>query len=273
MASIQPSQTSSGGIQSQSQSQGHRRPRPLASRKLDIVYLVFFIIHVPVMLLIDLAPLQPTWLRPRISYTLREYYLERYQDRYFEHPPAWFTAYMYLEAGYHSPLSLWMIWNIPRDHILVPLHLLLFALETAITTLTCVVDVAAWEGYTAIQRKDLYGLYVPYLVIGKSNERKTSSALLKLTNSFFLCLYQRVSWGSMPFSALKDRSPSCSRLTRMRGQVLVYLGPDLLLRPKKTANNRRGREREMSQRRQKKKSGVSLRWVHSLHCRNRDCLR
>ncbi|KAJ4615698.1 hypothetical protein HRR88_007640 [Exophiala dermatitidis] len=116
-------------------------------------------------LLIDLAPLQPTWLRPRISYTLREYYLERYQDRYFEHPPAWFTAYMYLEAGYHSPLSLWMIWNIPRDHILVPLHLLLFALETAITTLTCVVDVAAWEGYTAIQRKDLYGLYVPYLVI------------------------------------------------------------------------------------------------------------
>ncbi|KAL2415535.1 hypothetical protein ABEF95_001661 [Exophiala dermatitidis] len=161
MASIQHSQTSAGGIQSK----GRRRPRPLASRKLDIVYLVFFIIHVPVMLLIDLAPLQPAWLRPRLSYTLREYYLERYRDRYFEHPPAWFTAYMYLEAGYHLPLSLWMMWNIPRDHILVPLHLLLFALETAITTLTCVVDVAAWEGYTAVQRKDLYGLYMPYLVV------------------------------------------------------------------------------------------------------------
>ncbi|EXJ90611.1 hypothetical protein A1O1_03714, partial [Capronia coronata CBS 617.96] len=51
------------------------------------------------------------------------------------------------------------------DHILVPLNLLLFAAETAVTTLTCVVDVGAWEGYTVLQRNDLYALYVPYLVV------------------------------------------------------------------------------------------------------------
>lgn len=53
------------------------------------------------------------------------------------------------------------------DHILVPLNLLVFALETAITTLTCVVDVGAWTGYTALQRNDLYALYVPYLIVGE----------------------------------------------------------------------------------------------------------
>ncbi|EXJ81071.1 hypothetical protein A1O3_07359 [Capronia epimyces CBS 606.96] len=152
--------------QQQQQEQHHHRPRrPLTARKLDIVYLAFFVIHIPVMLLVDLAPLQPAFLRPQISYTLRQFYRDHYRDRYFEAPPAWFTAYMYLEASYHLPLSLWMVWNIPKDHILVPLHLLVFAVETALTTLTCVVDVRAWEGYTAPQRNDLYALYVPYLVV------------------------------------------------------------------------------------------------------------
>jgi hypothetical protein len=53
------------------------------------------------------------------------------------------------------------------DHPLVPLNLLLFALETAVTTLTCVVEMSSWPGYTAAQRADLYALYVPYLVVGE----------------------------------------------------------------------------------------------------------
>ncbi|KAI1627873.1 transmembrane protein 6/97 [Exophiala viscosa] len=141
------------------------RPRPLLARKLDIVYLVFFVIHIPVMLLIDLAPFIPYPLRPQLSHTLRNFYIERYNDRFFSSPPAWFTMYMYLEAAYHLPLSAWMVWAIPNDHPLLALNLLIFALETAITTLTCVVEVASWDGYTAGQKGDLYSLYVPYLVV------------------------------------------------------------------------------------------------------------
>ncbi|EXJ69109.1 uncharacterized protein A1O5_08044 [Cladophialophora psammophila CBS 110553] len=74
-------------------------------------------------------------------------------------------AYMWIEALYHVPISLWMVWGIFKDHPLVPLHLLIFALEVAVTTLTCVVDISDWEGYTSAQKSDLYGLYVPYLVL------------------------------------------------------------------------------------------------------------
>jgi hypothetical protein len=54
------------------------------------------------------------------------------------------------------------------DHVMVPLNLLIFGLQVAITTATCVADVAGWQDYTSKQRADLYGLYLPYLVLGKS---------------------------------------------------------------------------------------------------------
>ncbi|OAP59877.1 hypothetical protein AYL99_04879 [Fonsecaea erecta] len=141
------------------------RRRPLSARKLDVVYLCFFIVHVPIMFLVDLASILPSILVSPLSHSLRAYQLQRFQDQFFVRPPAWFTAYMYLEAVYHVPISLWMVWGIVKDHPLVPLHLLIFALEVAVTTLTCVVDISAWEGYTSAQKSDLYGLYVPYLVL------------------------------------------------------------------------------------------------------------
>jgi hypothetical protein len=52
------------------------------------------------------------------------------------------------------------------DHPLLPLNLLVFSLEVAVTTLTCVADISSWETHTNAQKNDLYGVYVPYLVLG-----------------------------------------------------------------------------------------------------------
>ncbi|KEF59667.1 uncharacterized protein A1O9_04513 [Exophiala aquamarina CBS 119918] len=114
---------------------------------------------------IDLATLYPPALTPAVSTSLRTYYITSFGDRFFTAPPAWFRAYMYLEALYHLPVSLWFVWNIPRGHPLIGLNLLVFALETAVTTLTCVVDTAEWAAYSRKQRNDIYSLYVPYLVL------------------------------------------------------------------------------------------------------------
>ncbi|KAH0831673.1 hypothetical protein FOPE_02890 [Fonsecaea pedrosoi] len=140
-------------------------PRPLSTRKLDMLYLAFFIVHVPIMFLVDLASILPSFLVSPLSHTLLAYQLERFQDQFFVSPPAWFTAYMWIEAVYHVPISLWMVWGLFNDHPLVPLHLLIFSLEVAVTTLTCVVDISSWKGYSSAQKSDLYGLYVPYLVL------------------------------------------------------------------------------------------------------------
>ncbi|ETI27416.1 hypothetical protein G647_09606 [Cladophialophora carrionii CBS 160.54] len=72
---------------------------------------------------------------------------------------------MWLELVYHVPVSLWLGWGLWNEHPLVPLNLLVFALEVAITTLTCLADISSWKTYTSAQKNDLYSLYVPYLIL------------------------------------------------------------------------------------------------------------
>lgn len=50
---------------------------------------------------------------------------------------------------------------------MVPLQLLIWAVETALTTFTCTLEMLDWEGYSNEERLRLGGLYVPYLALGK----------------------------------------------------------------------------------------------------------
>lgn len=52
---------------------------------------------------------------------------------------------------------------------MVALHLLLFAAQTGVTTLTCVADMVAWTGVTWEEKWALGGLYGPYLALGESS--------------------------------------------------------------------------------------------------------
>lgn len=60
----------------------------LLSRKRDLIYLVFFFIHIPVLLCVDTYPIWassigvPAWMT-----SLREFYLTTYKDQFFIKPP------------------------------------------------------------------------------------------------------------------------------------------------------------------------------------------
>ena len=45
----------------------------------------------------------------------------------------------------------------------VPVHLLIYAVQTAITTATCIADYLSWSDYLNSQKIELGKLYVPYL--------------------------------------------------------------------------------------------------------------
>jgi len=74
---------------------------------------------------------------------------------------------MLMEALYHLPLSLWAIPALLRDDPKTPLHLLIFACQAGLTTLTCVADYMSWESFSSKEKLSLGGLYVPYLVLGE----------------------------------------------------------------------------------------------------------
>ncbi|KAF2035090.1 hypothetical protein EK21DRAFT_55047 [Setomelanomma holmii] len=137
-------------------------------RKRDFVYLVFFIVHIPVMLAFDLTAYYPIQIKPLWMGSLREWYISTYGDRFFYNPPAWFPILTFLELTYHLPLTLWAIPALLRNDPRIPLALLVFGLECSITTLVCLAEMLSWEELSAEQKGlgGLGGMYGGYLGLG-----------------------------------------------------------------------------------------------------------
>ncbi|KAF2137992.1 uncharacterized protein K452DRAFT_256741 [Aplosporella prunicola CBS 121167] len=154
--------------------------RSILFRKRDLLYLIFFCIHLPVMFLVDLTPLYPESMKPVFMMSLRKYYIDTYQDQFFIAPPAWFRMYMWMELLYHAPLCVWAIGALMRNDPKIPLQLLLYACQTGMTTITCIADYLSWKSFSSNQKLRLGALYVPYLalsvfmgvdMLGRLNER------------------------------------------------------------------------------------------------------
>ena len=65
-------------------------------------------------LVVDLTSLYPTAVKPQFMLDIRAWYVENYADRFFSAPPAWFGMYMWMEALYHVPLSIWAVGGLIR---------------------------------------------------------------------------------------------------------------------------------------------------------------
>lgn len=146
----------------------------------------FHDLHSDVIAVVDLYTLYPTSLRPAFMDRIHEFQITNFQDQFFIAPPAWFKAYVWMEAIYHVPLSLWAIGAILRgehqsksgwpelgaksaaDDPKLPIHLLIFAMQAGVTTLTCIADYMSWTVISSAQKAKLHQLYVPYLALGTS---------------------------------------------------------------------------------------------------------
>ncbi|KAF2113436.1 transmembrane protein 6/97 [Lophiotrema nucula] len=139
------------------------------SRKRDLVYLMFFITHIPVMLAFDLTGYYPISIQRPWMTDLRTWYFAKYGDRFFAGPapPPWFTLFMLLEFVFHLPVALWAIPALLRNDPRIPLALLVFGLETSITTLVCVAEMLSWDELTPAQKGlgGLGGTYGGYLAL------------------------------------------------------------------------------------------------------------
>ncbi|KAH9908318.1 transmembrane protein 6/97 [Xylariomycetidae sp. FL2044] len=160
---------------------------------LDKVYLAYFLIHIPVMFFVDLVPLYPIalWSTPtaplRILSDLRSYYVQTYNDPFFHPAPApipnFFVLFSLLELVFHLPVSVWAVrrlWTAGTKTKTkgdglgkglggdAELLLLVYGVETALTTATCMYELWSWDpAALSLQEKTVLvgGLYGGYLAI------------------------------------------------------------------------------------------------------------
>ncbi|KAF2264082.1 hypothetical protein CC78DRAFT_580826 [Lojkania enalia] len=131
----------------------------ILKRKRDLVYLLFFVVHVVVMLAFDLTSYYPPSLKPAWMTEIRTWYHAKYGDRFFDpgaSVPPFFPLYTLLELTLHLPLSLWLIPALLRNDPRLPLAMLVFGLETAMSTVTCLVEMWSWGELTLFMTVDSY---------------------------------------------------------------------------------------------------------------------
>ena len=95
----------------------------------------------------------------------------------------------------------------------VPVHLLIYAVQTAITTATCIADYLSWSDYLNSQKIELGKLYVPYL------------ALCTLLHSLLT---------SLSFALLTDSRVAVFMAVDMLGRLHAVVGERETVRGKKT---------------------------------------
>ena len=88
----------------------------------------------PPQLVVDLYAIYPPHLQLPFMTSLRTYYISTYKDQFSISPPAWFTTYMWMEALYHLPLSVWAIGGLVRGKSLLLFLPLLFPTSTSSQT-------------------------------------------------------------------------------------------------------------------------------------------
>ncbi|KAI0132899.1 transmembrane protein 6/97 [Xylariales sp. AK1849] len=146
---------------------------------LDNVYLVYFILHIPILFFVDLVPFYPSslWSTPGAPLSflgdLRVYYLKTYKDQFFAPAPAtipsFFPLFAFLELVFHLPVSIWAVKEFWKKGGLSgkgELLILVYGVETAVTTATCMWEAWLWdEKLITLAEKGvlLGGLYGGYL--------------------------------------------------------------------------------------------------------------
>ncbi|KAH8691483.1 putative integral membrane protein [Talaromyces proteolyticus] len=143
--------------------------RPLLSRKTDLALLIFFCLHTFFTSCLDCLDLYPSWIHAYPPFphllALRSFYIDTYQDKFFVDPPPWFVACTWLELLYHVPTCIWAVRGLYRDEPLLPIGLIVWAVEVFITTLLCLVDIWSWVDRSTEVKWGLTGCYAPYLGI------------------------------------------------------------------------------------------------------------
>jgi EXPERA (EXPanded EBP superfamily) len=117
---------------------------------------------------VDLGSLYPPSIRPHLIEDIRLWYVREKGDLFFDlengNRPAWFGWYVYMELLLHMPLSFYAIGALWRHDRRVEPALLVYAVQTFVTTLTCIAQMLSWD-VSADTKTGLLALYGPYLAV------------------------------------------------------------------------------------------------------------
>ncbi|KAF8506660.1 hypothetical protein F5888DRAFT_1644316 [Russula emetica] len=146
--------------------------RPLTSRPMDLVYFIFFLIHIPSTLLVDCQTIWPKQLFPKFLQDIPFWYVGMSGDPLVGGAMgilgdgsdlAWFKSFLYLEALFQLPVFVLGANGLWRDSPGIYGLLALYGASTSTTTLACIAMIIDAPTTSACNLCAIS--YVPFFII------------------------------------------------------------------------------------------------------------
>lgn len=135
---------------------------------LDRIYLWYFIVHIPITILIDSCLVIPRESLLDVQRSIIDFHITTNKDFLLEERPLWLQVFGFFEMAWQLPFFFYAIRSIRHQDVRSYPFMIVYGLNAFLTSLVCFVYVIV-EGpshfLTIEEVSRLASLYVPYLIL------------------------------------------------------------------------------------------------------------
>lgn len=92
---------------------------PLLKRPLDILFILYFLLHIPITLIVDTQCIFPSTLFPAWAQQLTHDWIRDYDDQLVATKPIWFQSFIWAELIFHIPYFFVAIYAFTKGQLTV----------------------------------------------------------------------------------------------------------------------------------------------------------
>jgi hypothetical protein len=131
---------------------------------LKITFLIYFLTHIPITLLIDL---QGNWghLYPALLQGVVAWYVDNFKDFLMGSPPAWFRSFIVCEAFIQLPFFFFAIYALLYEKNWIRVPSLVYGAHVATTLFPIIAEFIASQDLNTTEKVTLISIYSPYLIV------------------------------------------------------------------------------------------------------------
>lgn len=136
--------------------------------KRDTFYYWYFLIHIPITVVMDSCLVIPAESRHWIQQFLLDFHLDVNKDFLIDHPPIWLQVFGLFELFVQLPIFVLAPFALRRNSRKIYVVMTIYGFNAFLTTLVCLVYVylkGEAHGLTVEETWNLFALYVPYFAI------------------------------------------------------------------------------------------------------------
>lgn len=146
----------------------HKAKRVYKMNKRDKFYFWYFLVHIPITVLIDSCLVIPKHVRHWVQAEMVDFHVEFNKDFLLKNPPIWLQVFGLFELCFQLPVFFFAAYKLYTGRRNIHVILALYGFNASFTTAVCltyILKTAHVHGLSETEKWNLFGLYIPYLLI------------------------------------------------------------------------------------------------------------